>query len=185
MLFVCVCEHVRVCVPARVLMHACMHACVCVCVCMCACVCVSVCVRVCECVCVCVHTFISCLPCSEQVRILAEDGGVPSLSGTCVVTFDINHNLVTPTFTDTSYSATVSECASYDASVRLVSAADSDTFVSIFFHSLSVCYYQCLAVSCECQIILCRKNTCFSLFVHLFIFILFFLFQLLSFSVFV
>ena len=141
MLFVCVCEHVRVCVPARVLMHACMRACVCVCVCMCACVCVSVCVRVCECVCVCVHTFISCLPCSEQVRILAEDGGVPSLSGTCVVTFDINHNLVTPTFTDTSYSATVSECASYDASVRLVSAADSDTFVSIFFHSLSAVSY--------------------------------------------
>ena len=67
------------------------------------------------------------------MRILAEDGGVPSLSGTCVVTFDVNHNLGTPAFVDNTYSATISECISYDASVGQVSATDSDNFVSSFF----------------------------------------------------
>ncbi|XP_070182126.1 cadherin EGF LAG seven-pass G-type receptor 2-like [Littorina saxatilis] len=60
------------------------------------------------------------------VRILAQDGGRPSQSATCVVTFEINRNLNNPSFTDSSYSATVSECVPFDTPVVNVSATDSD-----------------------------------------------------------
>ena len=66
----CVCVHMRTCVPAcmrvRVSVWACawVHAFVCVCVCACACVCVCACACACACVCACVRVCVCACVCA-------------------------------------------------------------------------------------------------------------------------
>ncbi|XP_074650256.1 protocadherin-11 X-linked-like [Tubulanus polymorphus] len=63
----------------------------------------------------------------HQVKILAIDGGLPRLTGTCTVTImvtDTNDNV--PKFRNTTYSMTVRENIQINSSILQVSATDAD-----------------------------------------------------------
>jgi hypothetical protein len=95
-------------------------------------------------------TFIVVVVC-VQTRVVAVDAGTPALSSTCVVTFNVNHNLRDPVFVGTPYTATVSECAAFDASVMSVSATDADYFVRLHFFKYVIMFAQifvCVCVLC-------------------------------------
>lgn len=70
-----------------------------------------------------------------QLRIMAQDKGVPPLTSTCVVTVTVDHNLQSPAFQSQVYRAAVSECAPFGQSVLSVRATDGDKFVRFFYSS--------------------------------------------------
>ncbi|WAQ95445.1 FAT4-like protein [Mya arenaria] len=62
-----------------------------------------------------------------RVRVLASDGGIPSLSDTTVVYLNITRNRFSPAFLQTQYNTLIPESQSLGAEVLRVSANDQDT----------------------------------------------------------
>ncbi|XP_035826841.1 protocadherin Fat 4, partial [Aplysia californica] len=64
---------------------------------------------------------------SYKIRVLAKDGGSPSLTATATVSVGVQRNLFSPTFTQLVYEETVLETQSLGVAIVTVSATDEDT----------------------------------------------------------
>ena len=65
-----------------------------------------------------------------RVRVLARDGGSPSLSATSTVIVNVDRNLNAPVFLRQNYTVTIFETQDLGVPIQLISAADSDVSVS-------------------------------------------------------
>ena len=65
-----------------------------------------------------------------QVRVLARDGGTPSLSSTSTVLVNVVRNLFAPVFGQLLYEVTILETQDLGVEILRVFANDSDTKVS-------------------------------------------------------
>ena len=65
-----------------------------------------------------------------QVRVLAQDGGTPSLSATATVNVQVRRNLFSPQFQVLLYEATILETQDLGVEILRVNATDADTKVS-------------------------------------------------------
>lgn len=71
-----------------------------------------------------------------QVRVLAQDGGTPSLSATATVNVQVRRNLFSPQFAQLLYETTILETQDLGVEILRVNATDADTKVSDGFHVL-------------------------------------------------
>ena len=85
-----------------------------------------------------IHQCISMIIFSLQVRVLASDGGTPSLTDVTVVYLNITRNLFAPSFNPTQYSQIIPESQALGAEILRVQAFDQDTAVSISSLSFSL-----------------------------------------------
>ena len=84
-----------------------------------------------------------------QARVLAYDGGVPSLSATAVVTINVLRNLFPPLISNTDFlRLTIPETTPVGTVIVQINATDRDTTVSV---CVCVCVFACVCVSvCVC-----------------------------------
>ena len=66
-----------------------------------------------------------------QIRVLAADGGSPSLTAMTTVNVAVSRNLFSPEFSPLSYEITIFETQPLGVSILKVSATDGDTKVII------------------------------------------------------
>ena len=66
-----------------------------------------------------------------RVRVLARDGGSPSLSATSTVLINVERNLNAPVFIRQNYTVTIYETQDLGVPIQQISAADSDVSVSV------------------------------------------------------
>ena len=67
------------------------------------------------------------------MRVLASDGGIPSLTDVTIVYLNITRNLFSPAFNPFQYSAAIPESQNLGEEITRVQAFDQDTAVSINF----------------------------------------------------
>ena len=65
-----------------------------------------------------------------QVRVLASDGGIPSLTDVTIVYLNVTRNLFSPAFSPTQYPVTIPESQALGEEIVRVAAFDQDTAVS-------------------------------------------------------
>lgn len=66
---------------------------------------------------------------TEQVRVLASDGGIPSLTDVTVVYLNVTRNRFSPSFVNRFYSQLIPESQSLGTEILRVTATDQDTAV--------------------------------------------------------
>ncbi|WAQ96421.1 FAT4-like protein [Mya arenaria] len=72
----------------------------------------------------------------DTVRVLAADGGFPSLMDTTIVYLNITRNRFSPSFTQTQYNTQIAESQSLGTEIIRVSATDRDTALTITVRDL-------------------------------------------------
>ena len=66
-----------------------------------------------------------------RVRVLARDGGAPSLSATATVLVNVDRNLNAPVFIRQNYTVSIYETQDLGVPIQQISAADSDISVRV------------------------------------------------------